>query len=216
MSEQPERALPLDRPRLFGRSSSHFTRVVRLFAEECSAPYELVVVPSLLADEAAAYGGNPGLRLPNLLTREGPVFGSLGSCRALARTATRPLRMIWPEATPAPLAANALELTVQAMSTEVSWIMLTSTGGEGNGYAGKLRTALEGMLGWLEREVEPALAALPERELSYLELSLFCLIEHLEFRKVSSLAPYPRLSAFRERFGLRPAAQATSFRFDAG
>lgn len=212
MSQPPQ--MPPERPRLFGRSSSHFTRVVRLFAEECGAPYELVVVPSLLADDAAAYGGNPGLRLPNLLTAQGAVFGSLGSCRALARHATRPLRMIWPEATPAPLAANALELTVQAMSSEVSWIMLTSTGGEASGYASKLRIALQGMLGWLERDLDAALAALPERELSYLELSLFCLLEHLEFRKVLPLEPYPRLSVFRERFARRPSAQATAFEFD--
>jgi hypothetical protein len=122
--------------------------------------------------------------------------------------------MIWPEATPAPLAANALELAVQAMSTEVSWIMLASTGGEACGYAGKLRSALQGMLGWLEQNVEPALAALPERDLSYLELSLFCLLEHLEFRQVLALEPYPRLGAFRVRFAQRPSALATPFQFD--
>ena len=208
--EHPDR----ERLRLIGRSSSHFTRVVRLFAEECGAPYELRVVPSLLADDAAAYGGNPGLRLPNLITPQGTVFGSLGSCRALAQHATRPLRMIWPEATPAPLAANALEIAVQAMSSEVSWIMLTGTGGEGSGYAGKLSRALAGMLAWLEANVDEALAALPERDLSYLELSLFCLLEHLEFRKVLPLAPYARLLAFRQGFAQRPSAQATPFRFD--
>jgi glutathione S-transferase len=213
MSEKPTPPPSQDRPRLVGRSSSHFTRVVRLFAEECGAPYELFVVPSLLAGDPAAYGGNPALRLPNLITSEGTVFGSLGSCRALALKATRPLRMIWPEATPAPLAANALELSVQAMSSEVSWIMLTSTG-EGSGYAAKLRAALEGMLGWLEGNVDAALAALPERDLSYLELSLFCLLEHLQFRQVLPLEPYVRLAAFREHFAQRPSARATPFKFD--
>ncbi|MEY4549691.1 MAG: hypothetical protein RL685_5886 [Pseudomonadota bacterium] len=211
---QPEAAEALARPRIIGRSSSHFTRVVRLFAEESGVAYDLQVVPSLLADEAAAYGGNPGLRLPNLITRQGTVFGSLGSCRALAQLATRPVRMVWPEATPAPLAANALELTVQAMSSEVSWIMVTSTGGEGSPYAAKLRAALDGMLGWLDRELDAALAALPARDLSYLELSSFCLLEHLEFRKVLELAPYARLQAFRARFAERPSARATPFQFD--
>ena len=122
--------------------------------------------------------------------------------------------MVWPEATLAPLAANALELTLQAMSTEVSWIMLTSTGGENGRYAGKLRTALDGMLGWLEQNVDAALAALPERDSSYLELALFCLLEHLEFRQVLPLAPYPRLLAFREVFAQRASARATPFKFD--
>ena len=122
--------------------------------------------------------------------------------------------MIWPEATPAPLAANALELTVQAMSSEVSWIMLASTGGEGTGYAAKLRSALDGMLGWLEHNVDAALAELPERDLSYLELSLFCLLEHLEFREVLALEPYPRLREFRGCFAQRPSARATPFEFD--
>ena len=115
-------------PRIVGRSSSHFTRVVRMFAEEACVPYEFQVVPSLVSQDVDSYGGNPGLRLPNLITRDGPVFGSLGSCRALASLAAAPTRMVWPEATSSRLAANALELSVQAMSTEVTLILLGVAG----------------------------------------------------------------------------------------
>jgi hypothetical protein len=128
---------------------------------------------------------------------------------------TKPLRMVWPEQTQLLLASNALELAVQAMSTEVSLIMVTATGGDGSGYANKLRAALGGMVAWLDLNLTEALTQLPERDLSYLELALFCLIEHLEFRDVLPLEPYRNLRAFRERFAERPSAVATPFRFDA-
>lgn len=205
---------PTARPRIVGRSSSHFTRVLRIFAEECGVAYDFQVVSSLLATDPADYGGNPGLRLPNLVIPEGTVFGSLPGCRLLSTRCEAPPKMVWPEETPAFLAANALELTVQAMSTEVALIMVTQTDGGASRYADKLRAALVGMIGWLEQHLSDALRTLPERDLSYLELSLFCLIEHLEFRDVMSLAPYRSLADFRARFAQRPSALATPFEFD--
>jgi len=202
-------------PRIVGRSSSHFTRVVRMFAEECAVRYDFQVVPSLLSEDAAVYGGNPGLRVPSLVTARGPIFGSLASCRALAPLASRPLRMVWPESTALGVAANALELSLQAMSTEVTLIMTSATGAAAAPYATKLRTALAGMLGWLEGSVLDALEALPERDLSYLELSLFCLVEHLEFREVMLLDRHDQLRRFRDQFAERPSAAATRFRFDS-
>jgi glutathione S-transferase len=202
------------RLRIVGRSSSHFTRVVRIFAEECEVPCELQLVPSLLASDADVYGGHPGLRVPTLLTAEGPVFGSLPSCRALASLATRAVDMVWPEHTRAPLAVNALELAVQAMSTEVTWIMTTTARGESSPYALKSQAALKGMLSWLDAHVDEALNSLPTRDLSYLELSLFCLVDHLEFRKVTTIEEYPHLVRCRDAFAERPSARATPFRFD--
>lgn len=201
-------------PRIVGRSSSHFTRVVRIFAEECAVPYEFQVVSDLMSSDVAAYGGNPAMRLPNLVMPEGAVFGSLGSCRTLVALAERPPRVVWPETTSHPSSANAVELSVQAMSTEVSLIMLCAGDGEGLPYAAKLKKALDHMLDWLDANVDEALASLPERDLSYLEVSLFCLIEHLEFRQVKSLAGYRRLAAFRTAFAERASARATPFEFD--
>jgi hypothetical protein len=45
-------------------------------------------------------------------------------------------------------------------------------------------------------------------------VSLFCLIEHLQFREVLALDPYPQLRAFAQRFGERSSARATAFKFD--
>ncbi len=152
--------------------------------------------------------------MPNLITDERVVFGSLGSCRTLASLATDSPRMVWPETTPAGVAANALELTLQAMSTEVTLIMLDTSAAQPLPYTDKLRAALVGMMTWLDTNVADALAVLPDRQLSYLELTLFCLIEHLEFRQVLSLDEYDGLLRFRDDFGERPSAKATGYRFD--
>lgn len=201
---------------IVGRSSSHFTRVARIFAEELGVPYELRVVSSLLATDMSAYGGNPGLRLPNLLIpNEPPVFGCLNSCRALAERSSRSLRILWPEGLAGALARNAQELTLQSMSSEVSLLMITSSAGDATPYAGKLRTALEGMLVWLDAHIEGALEELPSRDLCFFEVALFCLVEHLPFRNALSVERYGNLSRFRERFGSRPSAVNTPFRFDS-
>ena len=49
---------PVDQCTIIGRSSSHFTRVTRIFAAELGVPYTLQVVPDLLSCDAADYGGN--------------------------------------------------------------------------------------------------------------------------------------------------------------
>lgn len=196
---------------LVGRSSSHFTRVARLFAEELGLAYSFQVVPNLRALERDAYGGHPALRVPTLLAPSGAWFGSLNVCRELARLSSRELRVVLPEHHLGATLANAQELTLQAMATEVELIMTDAPTSE---LALKRRQSLEGTLGWLEEHVEEASSALPERDLSYFEVTLFCLVTHLEFRGVLSTAPFPRLCEQAGRFGERPSARATSFRFD--
>ena len=74
---------------------------------------------------------------------------------------------------------------------------------------------LLGAMEWLEINTGRAIDTLaPERDLSFLEVSLFCLVEHLEFREVLSLDAYPDLRAFARRFAERSSARATTFKFD--
>src|SRR5688572_707511 len=123
-SMEPEADHP-SLPTLFGRSSSHFTRVARIVAAELGVAYRFHVVPNLLSTDPSDYGGNPALRLPVLQTAEGEWFGALNICRALERQASaagaegRP-RLVWPEDLDRPLTANAQELTLQAMASEVA------------------------------------------------------------------------------------------------
>ena len=69
----------------------------------------------------------------------------------------------------------------------------------------------------LEDRVEEIIAALPgTRDLSFLEVTLFCLVEHLGFREVLDTMPYTELAAFRANCARRASARATPFAFDWG
>jgi glutathione S-transferase len=201
---------------LIGRSSSHFTRVTRIFALELGLEPALRVVPNLASASASDYGGNPALRIPALVAPSGTWFGALNVCRELVRQARSELRVIWPEALDRPLLANVQELTVQAMSTGVSLIMGSLDGAElPEAHREKLSTSLRGSLTWLDQNVDAALDQLPPRDLSFLEVTLFCLLTHLEFRPLLPVREYTRLQQFCARFAQRESARATPFRFDA-
>lgn len=201
---------------LIGRSSSHFTRVARIFALELGVPHGFQVVRDLLSTAPEDYGGNPALRIPVLQTARGAWFGALNICRELQRMSTSAARVVWPEDLREPLLADALELTTQAMATEVGLVMGRLGGTDEQApHLKKMRESLLGTLAWLEANVEAALAGLPpERDLSFLEVTLLCLVEHLEFREVLPTSGYAALTRFCGQFGARSAAAATRFRFD--
>jgi glutathione S-transferase len=200
---------------LIGRSSSHFTRVARLYAAELSIPHDFSPVFDIASTSAATFGENPALRVPSLRTPEGTWFGSLNVCRELARRAPASGVLLWPEDLTEPLTANAQELVLDAMGTGVTIIM-----GRGSGIADdhvlyvKPLARLHGMLAWLDANLDRALARLPERQLSFLEATAYCLCTHLEFRGLGSLEPYPRLASFVSAFGVRAGAERTPYRFD--
>lgn len=204
-------------PTLVGRSSSHFTRLARIFAEEHGIRCSFRAVADLRSLNADDYGTNPALKIPILLTSEGNWFGSLNICRQFARLSPEPLRIVWPEHAETPLLANAQELVAQGMATEVSWLMGKLGGAaEGSLTQQKAQMSLVNSLEWLEKNLSQALAELPrEYDLSYFEAALFCFVEHLEFREVLSVAPYAALLALRARFANRPSASLTAYRFDS-
>ena len=205
------------KPRLIGRSSSSFTRIARVFAFELGVDYSFQVVPDLLSTNTADYAENPALRLPILETALGSWFGTLGICRELARQSSRDLRLVWPEDLREPLTANAQEFAVQALTTEVALIMASLAQEDpGGAHRTKQQTSLLNLLSWLDSHVNAVLAVLPaQRDLSYLEVSLFCLVTHLQFRNVLPVAPYAALADFCEHFGARASAHQTAYRFDA-
>src|SRR6476619_1461764 len=160
--------------RLYGRSSSHFTRIVRIFAAELEVGLEFGLIRDLMSTQASDYGDNPSLKLPTLESPDGTWFGSLGICRELARHDELNLDIVWPDQLDKALACNAQEMVLQAMSTEVALVMGKSSGvAADNARQAKLRASLLGTMQWLEDNVGAALALLPpERDLSYLEVSL--------------------------------------------
>ncbi|AKT38530.1 glutathione S-transferase N-terminal domain-containing protein [Chondromyces crocatus] len=207
----------LAKPVLVGRSSSHFTRVTRVFASETGVEHAFQVVRDLMSLDPEDYGGNPALKLPSLRTARGVWFGALNICRELSRMSRVGPQVVWPEQLVEPLLANAQELVAQAMTTEVTLILSRLAGrGEGNSHQVKMEKSLTHTLSWLDDNVEGVLAALPrERGLSYLEVTMFCLISHLEFRDVVPIAVYGRLNAFCRAFASRPSIQQTAYRFDS-
>ncbi len=204
------------RPVIIGRSSSHFTRITRIFAAELHIDCSFQVVRDLMSTEPGDYGGNPALRIPSLRTPQGTWFGALNVCRELWRRSNPRPRVVWPEDLTEPLLANAQELVLQAMATEVTLIMGKVAGtSDSNAHHAKMRKALVNMLSWLEENVNSVLAALPpNRDLSYLEVTLLCLVTHLEFREVLPTASYAALNKFCQHFAARASISETPYRFD--
>ncbi len=201
---------------LHGRSSSHFTRIARIFAAEAEVVVEFIAIRDLMSEDPVDYGGHPALKLPTLHTDAGIWFGSLPICRELVACSDLSLHVVWPEDLDRPVAANAQELVLTAMSSEVGLIMGKASGvAADNTHQVKLRASLLGAMEWLELNAGRAIATLaPDRDLSFLEVSLFCLVEHLEFREVLALDGYPELRAIAQRFGGRSSARRTGYGFD--
>ena len=201
---------------LYGRSSSHFTRITRIFAAELEVELDFQLIRDLMSTDPHDYGGHPAMKMPTLVTEVGSWFGSLPICRELAHCSDLNLDITWPENLHRPVASNAQELVLTAMSTEIGLIMGMATGvAADNAHQVKLRASLLGAMEWLEVNASRAIETLsPERDLSFLEVSLFCLVEHLEFREVLALDAYPVLGAYAKRFGGRSSARATTFKFD--
>lgn len=205
-----------DQPRLVGRSSSHYTRLARMFAEELGIAYAFEPVHDLASRDPADYAGNPALKLPVLVLPEGPVFGAENICRTLAARAGAPRRIVWTEQLPDLRARNAQELVWHGMGAQVQLVfgMQVARLPSENVYFAKAADGFRNALAWLDANLESVVHALPPRDLSLLETSLFCLLEHLAFRDTLPLDPYRHLAAFAAAWRQRPAAQRTAYAFD--
>lgn len=209
---------PVEPWRIIGRSSSHYTRLVRLFAEEVGRPYRLCAVHDLASLDPEDYGGNPALKLPVLATGTGVVFGVDNICRALAAGGSPACRIVWPEDVRSPLARNAQELVWHGMQAQVQLGFGNQIAGlpPENIYFRKAAASLGNTLCWLDGNLSAAMNDLPaSRDCSMLEATLFCLFEHIRFRGTVPTDSYPALSAFVQAFALRPSARQTSYGFDA-
>ncbi|HEX4340734.1 MAG TPA: glutathione S-transferase N-terminal domain-containing protein [Polyangiaceae bacterium] len=201
---------------IVGRSSSHFTRVTRMLAIELGVECSFKPLKDLLSTDVSDYGGNPAMRVPVLETPDGAWFGALSICRELQRRTTNAAKVAWPETYTARMTSNAQELVSQAMAVEVTLVVDGLSGGDPvDRHPVKLRQAMTNMLSWLDTHLDEALQGLPaERDASFLEIALFCLLGHIEFRNVVSTVPYRHLKAFCMSFAERNAARQTTYRFD--
>jgi glutathione S-transferase len=202
---------------IVGRRSSHFTRITRIFAEELGLSYEVVPIYDMTAQDTAIYANNPALKLPILRIGEDVVFGTENICRAMADRAQKSSAVVWPEQLRGNVSRNAQELVWHCMTAQVQIVFGTAIAKlpADNLYFEKARLGFAGALEWLDAHVSEALNALPaSRQLSMFEASLFCMIEHLHFRKTLPVEQYSNIEAFRNSFASRPSAQRTVYQFD--
>lgn len=205
---------------IIGRSSSHFTRVTRIFAAELEAPYSFVALHELTALESAKFAGNPALKMPSLRRADGSVvFGTENICRVLVESAPgdRRAHVAFPEDVRADVGRNAHELLWHAMAAQVQLVLGTLVGKlpAEHPYFVKVRAGFDGALRYLDANLDAARSAIPaERTLSLFDVALFCLVEHLAFRTTLSPADYPTLHAFARAWGTRASARATVYAFD--
>ena len=200
---------------LVGRSSSHFTRIARIFAIELGMPHTFRAVLDLNTLDRAAYADNPALKIPVMVDEQGPLFGTENICRALAKRSGKNDSVVLRGDVSDRLVANAEEVILHAMNSEVI-IISTGMTGDDRSPPPKVRPSLENSLAYLDKNLERVLAALPPaRVVSFCEIALFCLVEHLPFRKIMDVSAYPNLTNFARAFAERRAAQATAYRFDA-
>lgn len=200
---------------LIGRSSSHFTRVARIFAAELDVSYSLLPLRDLSSPHVAHYGGNPALKIPVLKTESGVWFGSLPVCQEFHRRSSRSLRVIWPHELTTSETSNAQELVLHAMATEVNLLLSRLPGATPQlPQLEKMQASLAGTLAWLETHVDSVLAGLPPRDLSFLEVTLYCLLAHLPFREVMDVSQHERLSHFAAHYAERESVKLTPFFFD--
>lgn len=201
---------------IVGRQSSHYTRMVRIFAVELGLEYRFTPILDLMSRRPDDFAGNPALRLPILRSGGEVVFGSLNICRQLARAAGRHERVFWPEQAEMALLMNAHEVLANAMAGEVEVVVHERVEKRPPDNASRKRRAgLVNSLQWLDAHLDEIRAALPERDLSVFEVSLFCLLAHLPFRNPMDMPEMGHLAAFEREFGQRESARATPYRFDA-
>lgn len=205
--------------RLTGRSGSHFTRVVRIVAHELELPLELNVIADLMSLDVKDYGGHPAFKIPTLHVGDSLLFGTDNICNRLVELAGRAEdpRLVRSGQLTTDLLRSAQELVWHAMSVQVQLVIgvrIAKLPAE-NAYFVKARLGLQGALKWLDERLDVVLAALPApRDLSVFEVSLFCLVEHVEFRPMVPLEDVPKLRAFAKQFGERESAQLTPYRVD--
>jgi len=200
---------------LVGRSSSHYTRVVRVVAAELGVSYQLEPIYDFMTEEAAVFAGNPALKMPVLKRGELAVFGTLNICRTLAREEDAEKRFFWPDDARTVSLMNAHEVLAHAMAAEVEVVMheIIARRPE-DAPSRKRRQSLVNCLLWLDQNLADLRRQLPRHQLSLFEISLYCLVAHIPFRIPMDLSGMPVLVEFEKSFGERPSAQGTPYRYD--
>lgn len=196
--------------RLHLTPQSHFSRKVRIVLAELGISCELVHAPNLLSEDPAHFGGNPILRVPVLEDGDDWVIESDAIVRyLLERHDAGNDRFAFFSMTVAQ--RNALAMISATMGAEVE-LLLSQRSGLGAEHEGvyfrRYRVVIRECMSWLE-ERGPALW--PECDLSYLDIALACMLDHLRYNDMMPRLPECRwLSERAARHAMRPSFASTS------
>ena len=200
--------------RLFGRSTSHFTRVVTIFAHEVGFEYELVPIRKLRGMDPDAYGSHPGLKMPTMHFDSDVTYGAVNICREIARRTGKVDAVEWPYSRIDDAAsANFDEIVFQAMSTQVAAVMAKEVArvDAENILLTKSLAGLTGMMQWLNANFAAYRRSQTAEKLSITEIALFCLLEHIKFRRSIGTEALFALNDFAKSFASRASAASTDY-----
>lgn len=195
--------------RLYATPLSHFARKVRILLHELDVPFELHFVEDLLSSDPKDFGGNPILRIPTLVDGDAWVVESDQIARHCAerfdptdRHAVLSLSL---------RQRNALSMINAAMAAEVE-ILLSQRSGieeiESLKYFRRHYRVIEHCLAWLE-EAGPSLWT--QQGLSYLDIALVCMWEHLEhYETIPNLDAFAWLTQQVDQWKGRPSFLETA------
>ncbi len=97
-------------PEIIGRQSSHYTRLVRIFALELGVRCQFTPIFDLISMDRSTYAGNPALKLPILNSAGEHIYGSQNICRALLLISGNDQQVVWPEDSTSPLLMSEVPL----------------------------------------------------------------------------------------------------------
>jgi glutathione S-transferase len=204
----------MSRPVIVGRSSSHFTRVPRVFAFELGIDHEFRPIFDLTSADPSSYADNPALKIPVLVDEHGRLFGSENICSELVRRSGKRDLVVLRGDVVDRAVANAEELTLHVMAADVTLIM-AKFAGHPDAVPTKVARSIEDSLRYLDASVDALLLALPPtRLISFVEVALYCVLTHLPFREVMDVSAYQRLGQFCTGFAQRESARLTRYEFD--
>lgn len=191
--------------RLLCTPRSHFSRKVRLLAAGLAVPLELVDAGNVADGVPAAFGPNPLMKVPTLITGDGrAIFDSDHIAAWLVRRHDPGDR--FDVLTDDVDLLNARAVMNGIMAAEVELILAARTGIDVDAHArfSKMRASMLAGLDWLEarHDVFP-------RDATYATLHLLALLDHLVFYGLVPLA-HPRLAALVARLGAQPEFAASA------
>ena len=168
---------------------SHFSRKVRVLLDLYALPYEAIDVGNVAGAEPGAFKDNPLMKVPVLVDGEAWILDSDHIARYLVRKADPSDR--YGVCTEALFDLNARAVMNGVMSEEVKLILARRTGVPVEAYAffAKAVRSIEHGLRWPEAHA----ARFEADGLTYREIHLVCLWEHLAHYKIVPLH-YERLA----------------------